>query len=101
MTISLTDPELYGDFSAYLSGTLRGSPGAWTFDGTMRYSDTYNFENHRGAYVRNAIVTPVRVGVLGVGFQVESELAPVKQSSTEDELQWKGTGVRNPDRGLY
>lgn len=95
LKLAATQAMTLGQFTAYLSGSLSGTPDDWRFQGTMRYSDTYNFESHGEFFLvdREVWTFGVRVSQRGKGFQVKSELAPVKQSSQEAEIQWKGTGV--------
>jgi len=99
MDLIATEGATLGQFRAYLSGTLRGSPSDWSFEGTMRYHDFYNYEHHQGgSWMRNFYVFGVRSGVNGTSFPVESDLAPAKQTSHDREIQWQGTGVQNSPR---
>jgi hypothetical protein len=112
-SVQINDMELYlgateratlGRFDAYVSGTLRGGPGGWRFQGTMRFHDIEKFDQSAtGTWYRNAVCYLVSRNFTGKDYEVNSEMAPIKQSASDREIQWAGTGIRNspgyPEKG--
>ncbi len=97
--LEATAPGTLGRFYATINGTLKGcSSNDWQFDGSMTYSDVYDFNNDpsRGGAI-NGMVGLARWGIPGRPFNITSMSTPISQANKDDEAKWSGTGVRGSD----
>ena len=97
--LEATAPGTLGRFYANINGTLKGcSSNDWQFDGSMTYSDVYDFnsDSSRGGAV-NGMVALARWGIPGRPFNITSVSTPISQTNKDDEAKWAGTGVRGSD----
>jgi hypothetical protein len=91
--LGATERATLGRFWGHVSGTLTGSIDNWTFTGAMQFSDREKFDqSESGTWYRNAVCWLVSKGFSGKDYEVTSATTSVKQSSSDGQIEWAGTG---------
>jgi len=102
-----------GRFFGVFQGKIHGTSSSdWTFTGTMRFSDTWDFDPQDWNFPNTRSYDPnkrepvaeyqVRFAdwyLPGKDFDVDSVAVPVSQGANDEEANWKGKGVKGTDGG--
>jgi hypothetical protein len=85
-------------FQADLKGTVTvEEDGSWSFEGGMRFRDTYDFDSHEGKESLRSpegeMMTTWGRALEGAPFQVTSVEVAAKVSSDNPNVQWSGQGA--------
>jgi hypothetical protein len=98
--LGATERATLGRFFGHVSGTLSGSAGDWTFNGKLWFTDREKFDqSESGTWYRNVVCWLVSLGYKGTDYNVTSESPPAKQSSSDGQIQWAGTGKGTKNSG--